>query len=95
MPVISLMVSVAMTEPMARCHSGWWSLWIEIAIGWALALPENRNLAVESENRARNVWLAKNRGCVIHKVASCKVVGAIKNQVVLGKDFENVVVVES
>ena len=107
MPVMSLIASVVMIEPMdaqsaaqhsalgaRRHHARRRRLGVEVAVLRTLLGPEHRGLALEAVDGAPHVRLAEDDGRVVDEVAGCEVVGAVEDEVVVGEDLEHVVGVE-
>ena len=107
MPVISLIASVTMIEPIDAQstpstppsahdghHAGGRRLGVEVAVLRAVLGPEHGDLALEAVDRAPDVRLAEQHRGVVDQVAGREVVGAVDDEVVAGEDLEHVVVVE-
>ena len=60
-----------------------------------MVFPKHRSLALKAINRTPHIRLVQQHGCVVDHVTSSKVVGAVHDQVVLGKDFQHVGVVQA
>src|SRR5438477_5036943 len=61
-------------------------LWIETAIAWPLVGLEDSQLAFKTEDAAMHNRLIGNERGIVEQVARREIIGAIKNDVVVGND---------
>ncbi|CAB4903233.1 unannotated protein [freshwater metagenome] len=52
--------------------------------------PEHTGLSIEAVDRAPHIWLAKQNAGIVDEVASCEVICAINDQVVLREQLHHV-----
>src|SRR5579883_549027 len=67
---------------------------IETAVARAIGRAKNRDLALETEDRAIDVLLTEQNARVIHKVARGEIISAVHDEVVVFEEFKRVAAFE-